>query len=68
MNKIELLKASKDKIIKEYNKLDICLCCLYCSDCSNCLYCLNLHNKKYHILNIKLTKEEYFIIKNKLNI
>ena len=39
-----------------------CFDCSYCSDCSgcfDCFSCFNLRSKQYHILNIKLTKEEY---------
>jgi len=36
--------------------------CFNCSDlfyCSDCSHCSNLFNKKYCVLNVQLTKEEY---------
>lgn len=32
---------------------------LDCRDCSNCVACVNLRNKKYHIFNKPVSKEEY---------
>lgn len=32
---------------------------LDCRDCSNCIGCVNLRNKKYHIFNKPVSKEEY---------
>ena len=39
---------------------DNCDSCKSCDSCDNCYYCDNLTGKKYCILNIQFTKEEYF--------
>ena len=42
-----------------------CINCLYCKmcfscvDCIDCFSCCGLKKKKWHILNVKLTKAEY---------
>ena len=36
-----------------------CSYCSNCSDCFNCSYCTSQKDKRYMILDIQLTKEEY---------
>ena len=43
-----------------------CYDCYDCNDCYDCKYCTDLNSKRYHILNIKFTKEEYEEIMGKL--
>lgn len=40
--------------------------CHNCSDCFQCFSCKRLKNKKYCILNIEFTKEEYSEILKKI--
>ncbi len=40
--------------------------CDMCNTLSDCFGCMGLRNKEYHILNKKYSKEEYFLLKNKI--
>ncbi len=51
------------KYIKDSNNLRFCTNCLGCDDC---LLCNDLQNKKYHIRNEPLTKDDYFEQKAKI--
>lgn len=41
------------------NDCDYCYDCYDCNDCNYCYKCSGLSFKKYHILNIEFTEEEY---------
>ncbi len=40
--------------------------CMYCLGCSDCFGCAGLRKKKYCIFNKQYTKEEYFILREKI--
>jgi len=39
-----------------------------CIGCQDCIGCINLRNKKYCILNVQYSKDDYIEIKNKLDL
>ncbi|NUJ97742.1 hypothetical protein HGA92_03055, partial [Candidatus Gracilibacteria bacterium] len=52
------------------NTLHGCKNCYYCRNlegCDNCIGCANLKNKKYHIFNSPVSKEEFEHIKKQAN-
>ena len=57
--KEEILKLSKEQLKKLYLKVPVKRDNSNCSDCFNCSYCTSQKGKKYMILDVQLTKEEY---------
>lgn len=39
---------------------------MYCINCSDCFGCINLRKKQYCIFNKQYTKEEYFVLREKI--
>jgi hypothetical protein len=39
-----------------------------CRNCSDCIGCVGLRNKSFHVLNLPYSKEDYFRVKEKLNL
>jgi len=54
--------------IEESDNCVDCHFCQSCNGCSNCVGCVNLKNKKYCILNVQYSKEEYQKILKDLNL
>lgn len=61
MEKQTLLDLNINELKKEFiNKFNPKNCNYRCLNCTYCFLCKNINSKKYMILNVQLTKEEYF--------